>query len=316
MANLTKVEAIFKLIEEFIKRKELTSYDSCLLDYFKCSERTLSRYFETIETLLPNIIKIEKTKKSTWRLITINELFEELVNSSRDIGYLFSLASDFDPTIFSEMEKSTLKKLLKKDESIFFFRNYILEELKEAEAKEYFEQLKNTIKNYNCIEIEHLFISSIKKEKIKPIKLMFMNNNWYVAAINSENKIVFIRISFIVSLKVLGEKFNNIILDEYLKKLPKTQNAMTLLDKQPKKALLKANPYIARYFKDGMKKYLHSQKYIKTLNDGSIIFSVEYTQELEILPFIQQWLPDLIILEPKELQETYIKKLQNSLKNY
>ena len=64
-----------------------------------------------------------------------------------------------------------------------------------------------------------------------------------------------------------------------------------------------------------MKKFLKTQKFIKKEDDGSIVFSVEYTQELEILPFVQKWLPDMVILEPKELKETYVKKLQDGLKN-
>jgi len=32
-----------------------------------------------------------------------------------------------------------------------------------------------------------------------------------------------------------------------------------------------------------------------------------------VLPFIQRWLPDLVILEPKELKEHYAKKLSAAL---
>jgi len=43
---------------------------------------------------------------------------------------------------------------------------------------------------------------------------------------------------------------------------------------------------------------------------------LSYTQELEILPFIQKWLPDLVILEPKGLREAYVKKLKKALNSY
>jgi predicted DNA-binding transcriptional regulator YafY len=54
---------------------------------------------------------------------------------------------------------------------------------------------------------------------------------------------------------------------------------------------------------------LLSQKFKEKLDDGSIIFTLDYTQPLEILPFIQKWLPHLVILEPQELKEEYINNL-------
>jgi len=65
-----------------------------------------------------------------------------------------------------------------------------------------------------------------------------------------------------------------------------------------------------------MKKFLPSQTFKKRLDDGSIIFTINYTQELEILPLIQKWLPDLIILKPQELKDAYIKKLNDTILNH
>lgn len=48
-------------------------------------------------------------------------------------------------------------------------------------------------------------------------------------------------------------------------------------------------------------------------NDGSVVFSVDYTQVLEILPFVKQWLPELEILEPKELKDAYAEDLRKAL---
>jgi len=64
-----------------------------------------------------------------------------------------------------------------------------------------------------------------------------------------------------------------------------------------------------------MKKFLSSQKFIEEKEDGSVIFTLEYTQSLEILPFIQRWLPDLIILSPQDLKEEYLEKLTQTINN-
>ena len=93
------------------------------------------------------------------------------------------------------------------------------------------------------------------------------------------------------------------------------QNSKTLFDKKKKIAKLKANPNIAKYFKSNMKKFLSSQRFVEERVDGSVIFTLEYTQELEIMPFIQKWLPDLIVLEPLELKEHYKVKIRQMLEN-
>jgi predicted DNA-binding transcriptional regulator YafY len=60
-----------------------------------------------------------------------------------------------------------------------------------------------------------------------------------------------------------------------------------------------------------MKKFMSSQKFFEKVDD-EVVFTLEYTQELEILPFIKRWLPDLIILEPKELKD----RLDEDLRSY
>jgi len=61
--------------------------------------------------------------------------------------------------------------------------------------------------------------------------------------------------------------------------------------------------------------FLSSQKFIEKQDDDSIIFTVDYTQNLEILPFIQSWMPNITIVEPQELKEAYLKKLQEAVNN-
>jgi predicted DNA-binding transcriptional regulator YafY len=89
------------------------------------------------------------------------------------------------------------------------------------------------------------------------------------------------------------------------------QNSFTRYDLPLKTATIKVLPQKARYFERGMKKFFSSQKFQEKLEDGSIIFTLKYTQPLEILPFIQRWLPHLTILEPEELKQQMLKKLES-----
>ena len=77
------------------------------------------------------------------------------------------------------------------------------------------------------------------------------------------------------------------------------------LNKAFKTAYLKASPKVAHYFKKNMKQFFPSQEYIKTINDGSVEFSIKSTQPMEILPSIKQWLPEITIIKAQELKKLF-----------
>ena len=72
--------------------------------------------------------------------------------------------------------------------------------------------------------------------------------------------------------------------------------------------MIRALPETAYYFDEGMKKFLSSQTFVEKLDDGSVIFTLSYTQPLEVLPFIQRWLPYLI-LEDGEVKDALVKNI-------
>jgi predicted DNA-binding transcriptional regulator YafY len=307
-------------MEIFLKeKKEISSYDKDILEEFGCSQRTLERYLNDIENLYFNIIKIKKEKKNVWKLVKASDVFKEFIEKQDDrIFELFLILKEADPEIFKELEKGTLSKIAKRDESIFLFKHSIMEELRDEKRKNIFKNLKVAVKNREYRDIIYNY-NEVRVEKNQIcLKLLFIDNNWYLVVIDERGELKFKRLSFISDIKYSKDKISykkNV--DKYLKFLKEdVQNAMTRYDTKPKTATIKANPNIAKYFKKGMKKHLPSQKFKSKEADGSIIFTLKYTQPLEILPFIQKWLPDLIVLEPQELKKAYIKKLQEALKNH
>ena len=313
-----KTIALYKLMKSFLSQKEISSYDEDLKEEFGCSQKTLDRYLSEIESLYDHIITIKKEKQKVWKLVSVSDVFEEFIKNSDDISQLFLIARDFDPEIFKELEESTLskiRKIAKRDENIFIFKNYIMEELKSDKAKQIFKDLKEAIRNRYYIDISFQYSKVNFRKNIKPLKLMFIDNNWYVAVIDNEGKLRFIRLSFIKSVRQSSKgKFKIQNIKKYFDFLIEAQNSMTLYNKEKKIATIKASYKISKYFEKEMKKFLPSQKFKEKLPDGGVIFTLEYTQEIEILPFIQRWMPDLIILSPKELKEHYVKKLQTTLK--
>ena len=316
MAIDKKTTALFKLMERFLIQKEISNDDPCLLDEFDCSSKTLERYLNEIELLYNHIITIKQSRKKVWKLVSVSDIFQEFINNSEEIGELFLLAQEFDPEIFKDLEKGTLSKIAKNDESLFLFRNTIMEEIQSDKVKQIFRNLKSAIKHHEYRDI--IFKTSQKDLKdIKCIKLVFIDNNWYLSYVDQNGELRFARLSFIDEVRYSSKNsFQTKDIQKYLEFLTHVQNAMTLYGVAPQTATIKATPSIAKYFDDGMKKFLSSQTFVKKEEDGSVIFTVEYTQELEVLPFIQKRMPDLIILEPKTLKEAYRKKLEKTFTHY
>ena len=312
-----KINAIFRLMELFLERKEISIYEKDILDEFQCSTKTLERYLKDIELQYKHIITIKKSRAKFWKLVRVSDIFEEFVKNSNDLTNLFDLAQNFDKEIFKELEKGTLSKVAKNNESVFLFKNSIMEELQSDNEKKIFKSLKLAIKNGEYRDIVYSYNDEVIYRDERCIKLVFMDNNWYLAVVDRDDILRFRRLSFIDSVAYSGRNsYRKSEIKEHLKFLKTAQNAMTLYGLTPKIAKIKATPMIAKYFEKDMKRFLLSQTFKSKEVDGSIIFTISYTQELEILPFIQKWLPDLVILEPSELKEAYLKKLEKAIKNY
>ena len=316
MALNKKINAIFRLMELFLERKEISSYDEDILEEFKCSVKTLERYLNEIEGSYTHIITIKQSRKKVWKLVRVSDIFEEFINNSYDLTNLFDLAKNFDPEIFKELEKGTLSKVANNNESVFLFKNSIMEELQSDKAKVIFKSLKEAIKNYEYRDIVYRYNEEVTHKNEKCLKLVFMDNNWYLAVLDQDNNFYFRRLSFIVDVSYsYRNSYYKKEITPYLRFLKTVQNAMTLYSSDEKIATIKATPMVAKYFEKDMKRFLPSQRFQDKEEDGSIIFTLSYTQNLEILPFIQKWLPDLIIIKPLELKEAYRKKLKEALKN-
>jgi len=293
------------IIKEFEKRynKTLTAYD--LKDILNKSPKQIERYIKELQSEFHNIIDIKVGRIKGYKLIDRFDIFIEVFNDTEDIDELFYLTQESNPELFKKLEYQTSK-----NDDIYLFQSSIFETI---ENREIFNNLKNAIKNSEYRKIKFLDNNIIYE--VKCIKLIFVDNNWYLAYVDSDDILKLGRVSFIEYVRYATKNsYQKKLIEKYLKLLKNNiQNSLTLFDRDIKIAKIKATPNISKYFDKDMKKFLSSQNFKKKLEDGSVIFTLEYTQPLEILPFIQRWLPDLIILEPQELKDEYMKKLKSAI---
>ncbi len=312
-----KVVAIFKLIEYFLEGREIHSKDPVILDEFGISYKTLERYLKDIEITYGHIITIKKSKTNYYKMVKASDIISQFIKlKDSDIGFLFEWLKD-DSLTLKDLEKDTkkaLQKISSQEKEIFIFKTYPFEELKYENSKDLFDELKIAVKNNEYRDIEYLYDKVIVYKDAKCLKLVFIDNNWYLAIEDEKSNLEFLRISFIKNLKKTREySFQKSINEKYIDFFETFQNSLTLYGIEKTTARLLASPKIAKYFKNNMKKFYPSQKYIGTNHNGSVEFSLEFTQPLEILPFIKRWLPDIKILSPKSLKDELEKDLKKAL---
>ncbi len=309
---LSKTERYNILIGEFNKRENRTLdiYDEHLKERFGKSPKMIDRYFVEFMNEHNSIVEVLKRRRKTYKLVNPTDLITESLEHFDDIGWTVQMIHDSDPEVFKELEQ-----YIQKDKNIYQFINNPFEDTKTLEEKETFKRLKNAVKNR---EYRKITFKESTQDNLKCLKMIYMENNWYIAYINSDDKLLFGRISFIeeVTYATNVGQFQPQRVVKHLDFLKTLQNSMTLYGVPKKIAKLQAKPYIAKYFEKGVKLKLSSQKIVGRLDDGSVIFTVEYTQPMEIFPLIQGWLPNLVILEPQELKDKYLERLNYTINNH
>jgi len=317
-----KAKEAFDVLKELINSKRCLTVDEIkeILN-LELSERRVKDILDgLVEYFGEEVVKVEfKNKKTCYKLNDTSDLIAEVFLKSDDISFILQDLSNSHPNYLKKLEENTkkeIRKLIKSEKDVFIFRNSIMEEIN----GEIFSILKNAIKKRKYLNVKKNEGSFI----IKPLKLVFVDNNWYVAIEDENEKFRFLRIAFIKKLfpvfiknngKIKEKTFQKNLLEKYKDYFKTFQNSLTLYGAEYKTAKILAKKEIAHYFRKDMKKFFYTQKFIEENEDG-VIFEVKYTQPLEILPFIKKWIPYLIILSPKELKEEFENSLKEMLFNF
>lgn len=327
-----KLFHLLRLMGYMLKGRELYPQDPTLIDELGVDERTLRRYLEEIEDNYDDLIVCDKQNKiiggrkvTTYRTIDpakdLADILDFFINNdAQGMGWLMQLIHQNDPAVlkgFDDDQKRALQRQAKKDRDVVLFRTNPLENLMDNETDKRLRVLKNAVKNHEYHTFGYTYNQKIETlEDMKCLKLIFMKNNWYLATENEEKEYRLLRIAFIDKIEYSKQKtsYQKSVLDRYDDFFATMQNPMSRPFVPKKTAILKAHGRIAVYFKESMKKFMESQTFIREEEDA-VVFSVDYTQPLEVLPFIKEWLPDMEILEPKELREMLINELTSYIEN-
>ncbi len=270
---------------------------------FNVSERTIQRDFnERLVALYPIY-----QEKRLWRMQKGFKL--EKQNTSEEdlvLGILDRLVEGMGVS-FSSKAKKMLSKIHNAKENPIYAKSS-MEDI--SEHLDEIELLKG------CIEKQVLVACTYTKDRteprertLKPLKIVNFEGFWYLVGLNENDEIRKFYLKNITNIKQTEDKFiSNIAVNKML------ENAISIWfnsDKEPFTVKLLADAKIAKYYR---RKPLPTQNIEEENPDGSILMTLQVTNEMEVIPLIKCRLPHLKVIEPiwiKEIIDAELKSFLN-----
>jgi predicted DNA-binding transcriptional regulator YafY len=239
-----------------------------------------------------------------WKL-SRNSAEDGLVNEERIVlGILDSLAKQAGFVFYGKAHQLLEKITCQLDHPLFTSLN--TETLSEEHLK-IFTLLENAIKSRRLISASYV---NKKKEHsnviLKPLRLAFFEGYWYLLAFDTEanDKFKKYHLKSLSDIKPLEETFN--YPSEIAEKIEKAFSVWFTLE-EPFEVRLWIDKTIVPYFE---RKPYRGQTIEGRDSDGSIVIAINATDQMEILPIVQWYLPHIRILEPKWLEEELMSKIK------
>lgn len=275
------------------------------------SEKSIRRDLDVIKEYFP--FELVRGEKGCYKAVTkstmdkfINKNTKALLVQTFNIAQRNNLLKSLD---IDESDKRILESEIKKSKDCYEFISKPFESKKGDE--ELLKDLENAIHNKRYVKITYKTAIGEDIYLLKPYKIIFMNENFYLATENPDERYRFtmLRLAQIKSVELQKEQFHhNPDIKEFIKHL---QTPFPLYKPQFREHLIKVivevNKNQVKYFK--LKKHLPSQTIEKENEDGSAIFSFTVTQEKEMEELLKKWIPNIKIIEPLTLKEKIRKDL-------
>ena len=280
------------------------------------SEKTIRRDLDAIKEAFPNSFELIRGEKGCYKAIT-KDIFNRFLDE-RNLSLLvqtFSIAQRselFKSLEIDSSDRRIIESKLKESKRIYEFKTKPFESKKDN--YELMKKIEHNILYQKYIIIRYIVKNMVKEYRVKPYKILFMNENFYLACEVEAIEFSFslYRISKIEEIMGTSMNFHkNIEIEDFIKFM---QTPFAIYKKGFREHLiditLEVHKDKAFYFRS--KKYLKSQKIIKTKDDGNLLLSYQVTQELEVEELIKRWLPYVKVIKPLSLKE----RIEGELRGY
>ncbi len=304
---MNQAQRVLKLLTLFQKHDRLCTPQ--IAEIFNTNTRTVQRDLEILAEFLGD--KLLNPSRGCYALQNRKELFAYLKDDVK-LKEFFEFIALFDAkllSIFDTRQFPIIEQVKKDVATLYHIAEKPIEQLDANKLKPIKEAIK--LRRRTTVRYTDRDAKTKRFENLKPIKIVFAEGNWYLAAVTQEEQnggFKFLRINFIKEFNLLAHTFQrDIDAEDFIKRFQSLFQSYKIPSYD---ITLEIDRTIARYFK--VKKHLKSQKIIKEKENGALLVSYTVNNEMEILPLIKKWIPRIRILSPESLK----KRMKEDINRY
>jgi len=269
---------------------------------FNVSERTIQRDFNERLTSFP----IYQDKKK-WKMQDGFRLEKTTTVEDTVVLDIMQKLLEGAGSSFSSKANRLLSKI-KNDSYNPIYAKLDMEDI--GDKLKEVQELEVAITNKKQIKCRYDFEGYNKELDLKPLKIANYEGFWYLIALDCRNdKLKKYYLKNIKQIKVMDSTFiSTPKLDQLL------DNSISIWfqkDVEPYKVVLQISSEVSKYF---MRKPISKSQVTESLDeDGSMVVSVEITNDMEIIPLVKYWMPNIEVLEPTRIKEKIKKDFEKYL---
>jgi predicted DNA-binding transcriptional regulator YafY len=283
------------------------------------SEKTIRRDLDVIKESFPDSFQLISGQKGCYKAIT-KSAFENFLNPQNIslMVQVFNIAQQsnlYDGLDIEPNDKKIIEGKIAEQKKIYEFKNKPFEN--SLSNFELFKKLENAIKQRKTIVVEYDTVNGILKQEVNPHKIIFMNENFYLACEIKDKEYEFsiYRVSKIKTITNTKKSFHkNFDIEDFIKSM---QTPFATYSRDYKQHLigvvLEVDKSKTTHFT--MKKHLKSQTILEKKDNGNLLIGFKVTQEREMEELIMKWIPLVKVIEPVSLKNSIEKRIRYYLDN-
>jgi len=281
------------------------------------SDKTIRRDLDIIKAVFPDTYHLIRGEQGCYKAITA-ELFSN-ITSADNMSLLvqtFNIAQRsnlFESLEINSSDKSIIERKIKESKNTYLFKTKPFEN--KSGDFELFKKLENAIYHRKQIIIDYKAKDTVEQIEAKPYKIIFMNENFYLACeVNHPDyQFSLFRISKILNAGFTKKTFHqNREITDFIKKMQTPFSRYTPDFKHHLiEVIVEVNSKKAGHFK--AKKHLPSQKIMEEKENGNLVLAFTVTQEREVEELVKRWLPHMKVISPLSLAENINRDLAKYL---
>lgn len=307
-----KIERMLTIIVMLLNRKRITATE--LADKFEVSVRTIYRDVETIN--LAGIPIISHSGNTGGFSIYEDYKLNNQVLPLNNLSSLISVLKDVNTTLDDIELDSSIEKLQNivpknKTEDLNLHLEQLIIDLHpygdSPNQKEIVKTIRHAIKQTKLLTIDYRNYNNIaSKREIEPMSLVFKNYTWYLFAycLLKEDFRLF-RVSRINDCTLENQSFER-RQQSYHEVMHVSQEQTPMMT-----VVLKLSPEMKARAEDVFKK-----EDIEILDTGELLITSSFPEKDWLFSLLFSFREHLEVLEPKELRQSFVSKLNLMTKKY